>query len=73
MIDELDASSDPLVPCLVLFHMLLYLTGKHAIALFKANGSGLHDKRFRNLSCCVIGDLDDRTVIDGRMSKKMSL
>jgi hypothetical protein len=51
--------------------MLLYLASKHAIALLEADGRGLHDKRFGNLSCCVVRDLDDRTVVDGRVSKKV--
>jgi hypothetical protein len=73
LINELDASRDPLVSCLVLLNILLNFASDNAIVLLDANRRRLDDKRLGNLARCLVGNLDDRAVGNGWVGEKMRL
>lgn len=63
LINEFNATCDPLVTRLGLLDMLLDVTCDHSVALFETHGRRLHDERLRHLASIVVGDLNDGAII----------
>ena len=70
-LNELHTTLQPLVPCLVLFHMLLNLALDHAVVVFEPYRRSLDDVSFGDFPCCIVGNRDDGDVGNGRMCEEM--
>lgn len=55
----------------MLLNMLLDIPCNHAIAFLEANRGTLDDKRLGHLASIIVGDLDDRAVVDGGVSEEV--
>ena len=66
-IDELYPTFQPLVPRLLLLDVFLNAALDRDVGFFEADGAGFDDERFGDLAGALVGDLDDGTVLHGRV------
>lgn len=57
------------MPSLVLLNVLLNASSQHTVILFQTNGGRFDDIGFRDLSCFVVRDRNDRTVCNSRVGE----